>query len=64
MDSFSNTLNRFKILNFATVREGLRPRTPCVGRVIAFWWPGVPPPNQNPPYATGQYMDKDLMALV
>ena len=37
-----STLNRFKKWNFATVR-GLRPRTPCWGRVIAFKWPGRPP---------------------
>ena len=49
--SFSNTLNRFKIVNFDTIRGTPRPRTPWVG-VIAFWWPVVPTPNQNPAYAT------------
>ena len=43
MDSFSNTLNRFKSLTFATVRGAFAPRTPCGGRVIAFWRPSVPP---------------------
>ena len=42
MDSFSNTLNRFKSFNFATVRGAFVPRTSCGGRVIAFWWPIVP----------------------
>ena len=52
MDSFSNTLNRFKILNFIPSEGAAAPLTPCWGRVIAFWWPDSPPPNQNPPYAT------------
>ena len=52
MDSFSNTLNRFKILYFATSRGAAAPGPPCRGRVIAFWWPGVPPPEPKPPYAT------------
>ena len=56
MDSFSNTLNRFKSLNFAIVRGGPSPpRTPCGGRMIAFWWPSVPP-NQNPLYATDLWL--------
>ena len=46
----SNTLNRFKIFNFVTIR-GLAPPDRLRGRVIVFWWPGVPL-NQNPAYAT------------
>ena len=39
MNSFSNTLNRLKKWNFATVRGGLRHRTPCGGRLMVFKWP-------------------------
>ena len=49
MNSFSNTLNRFKKWNFATVRGAFAPRTPCWGRVIAFKWPGRPPPPKKNP---------------
>ena len=38
-------LNRFKIFNFATIQGAAAPRTPWGGRVIAFWWQGVPPPE-------------------
>ena len=31
---------------------GLRPRTPCGGLVMAFKWPGRPPPRKNPGDAT------------
>ena len=44
MDSFSTTLNRFKILNFVTILEEAAaplPTTRCGGRVIAFKWPGT-----------------------
>ena len=37
MDSFSNTLHRFK--------NETSP-APCGGRVITFKWPGVPPPKK------------------
>ena len=47
LDSFSNTLHRLKKSNFATVRGGLCPRTPCGGRVIAFKWPGPSPPRKK-----------------
>ena len=47
MNSFSNTLHRFKKWNFSTVRGALAPRTPCGGRVIAFKWPGRPPPPKK-----------------
>ena len=58
MDSFSNTLNRFKSLNFAIVRGPSPSGPPAGGGVIAFWWPGVPPPpNQNPPYASGHPLE-------
>ena len=46
MDSFSNTLNRFKKWNFAIVREP-SPPDPLRGRVIAFKWPGRPPPKKS-----------------
>ena len=41
--SFSKTLPRLKKWNFATV-----PPDPLRGRVIAFKWPGRPPPEKNP----------------
>ena len=44
MDSFSNTLNRFKILNFATIREPSAP-DPLQGARDSLSWPGVPPPE-------------------
>ena len=63
MDSFSNALNRFQILNFATTRGGCRARTPCGRQVIAFWWPCVPP-NQNPPYATNCANIEAIMCFI
>ena len=47
MDSFSNTFNRFKKWDFATVWGAFAPRTPCAGRVIALKWPGRPTCPKN-----------------
>ena len=52
MDLFSNTMNRFKILNVATVR-GPSPPDPLRGARDSLLVARCrPPPNQNPPYAT------------
>ena len=52
MDFFSNTLNRFKMLSFVTIRWAMAPGPPAGGRVIALSGLGVPPPK-NPGDATG-----------
>ena len=58
MDLFANTLNLFEIWNLATTR-GRHPRTTWGagdGLLVASW----PPPNQNPPYATGGWSIKAM----
>ena len=53
LDSFSNTLIHFKILNFVTTLAATVPRTACRLQVIAFKWPRLPLTPKNPGGATG-----------
>ena len=61
MDSFSNNLNRFKILNFSTVRGPSPPVPPALGPSEPF--PLDPPPNQNPGAASGDCLFLEINHL-
>ena len=51
IDSFSNALNRLKILNFATIKGAFAPDR-MRGALDRLLVASLPPPNQSPPYAT------------
>ena len=64
MNSFSNTLNRFKKWNFASVRGAFAPQTPLHGCVIAFKLAGRPPTEKNPGDATGLHLHSTLLGCL